>query len=52
MSLKNLKESLRNETFEAMAEAIEISENPEIQGYTDMKELKAALESDDCIIMK
>ena len=34
-------------TLEAMAEARSISRNPDIPGYTNMSELKAALESDD-----
>ena len=34
-------------TLEAMAEARRISANPDVKGFTDMAELKAALEADD-----
>ena len=34
------------QTLDAMAEARRISRDPDIKGYTDMDELKAALESD------
>ena len=34
-------------TLEAMAEAQRISRDPDIKGYTNMKDLKAALESED-----
>ena len=35
------------ETLEAMAEARRISRNPDVMGYTNMADLKAALEADD-----
>ena len=34
-------------TLDAMAEARRISRDPDVQGYTRMADLKAALESDD-----
>lgn len=34
-------------TLEAMAEAQRISRDPDIKGYTNMRDLKAALESED-----
>ena len=34
------------QTLDAMAEARRISRDPDVKGYTSMKELKAALESD------
>ncbi len=35
------------ETLEAMAEARRISLDPNVKGYTNMEDLKAALEADD-----
>ncbi len=35
------------ETLEAMAEARRISRDPDVKGYTNMADLKAALETDD-----
>jgi DNA-damage-inducible protein J len=35
------------DTLEAMAEARKISRDPEVKGFTDMADLKAALEDDD-----
>lgn len=38
---------LNQTTLEAMAEAQRIARDPDIKGYTSMKDLKAALESED-----
>lgn len=38
---------LNQTTLEAMAEAQRIARDPDIKGYTNMKDLKAALESED-----
>ena len=35
------------ETLDAMAEARKISRDPDIKGYNNMEDLKAALEADD-----
>ena len=35
------------ETLEALAEARSISRNPDIKGYSNLADLKAALEADD-----
>ena len=36
----------KQKTLDAMAEAKEISHNPDVRGYDSMEDLKAALESD------
>ena len=37
----------KQKTLEAMDEALSISQDPDVKGYTDMASLKAALEADD-----